>query len=147
MARWRGLSVIVTAAILLAGCNAGLAISVGMKCSAQMTSSLGLAGTCHEELDELTAEAKRNISVQTVDVLPQVHLFINGEVQEGSFTFLVKDSSGKEVSQTARPERALDMHVVTRLDGLNTIAFRLNPGAAGAKGIKYEVAFQCECLP
>ncbi len=131
----------------LAACNIGPAISLDMKCNTQMTTGLEIEGTCQEEIDELSGETKRAITIQTIDVLPKVHLFIKGEVGEGSFTIRLKDETGAEVNQTARPERPLDLRVIGRLDALNSLAFTLLPGGAGAKGVKYEVRFECECLP
>ena len=131
----------------LTACNIGPAVSVGMTCSTQITIGLEIEGTCREEIDDLTGESKRTIAIQTIDLLPKVHLFIKGEVREGSFTIMVKDENGEEANQTARPDRPLDMHVIGRLNALNSVAFTLLPGGAGAKGIKYEVRFECECLP
>ena len=142
-----GLSLALAFALFFAACNIGPAMSLQMKCSTQMTGGLEIEGTCQEEIDDLTGEFKRSIVIQTVYLLPKIRLFITGEVSEGSFTILVKDESGQEVTQTARPDRPLDMHIIGRLDALNSMAFTLLPGGAGAKGIQYEVRFECECLP
>ena len=133
--------------LLLASCNVGPAISLGMECSAQQATSLGIQGTCREELEELQEKANRTIAVQTIEVLAKVTVNVSGQVQGGSFTVTMKDEKGDDVSATATSGSSLQLTVSTRLDALNQIAFTLIPGDGGAKGVMYEVKFECECLP
>ena len=37
--------------------------------------------------------------------------------------------------------------IETKLDALNQIAYSLTPGPDGAKGIRYTIEFDCDCLP
>jgi len=133
--------------LLVATCNTGPAISLGMKCSAQQATSLGIQGTCQEELEELREKTDRAIVVQTIEVLATVSVNVTGEVQEGSFAVSLKDEKAIAVSATAAPDQPLKLTLTTRLDALNQIAFTLIPADSGAKGVKYEVQFDCHCLP
>lgn len=133
--------------LLVAACNIGPAISLGMKCSAQQATSLGIQGTCQEELEELREKTDRAIVVQTIEVLATVSVNVTGEVHEGSFAVSMEDERGEPVNATATPDQPLKLTLTTRLDALNQIAFTLIPADSGAKGVKYEVQFDCECLP
>ena len=133
--------------LLVTTCNLGPAISLGLECSAQQATSLGIKGTCQEELEELREKTNRAIVVQTIEVLATVSVNVTGEVKEGSFAVSMKDEKAIAASATAAPDQPLKLTLTTRLDALNQIAFTLTPADSGAKGVKYEVQFDCQCLP
>ena len=137
----------ITVLLLLTACNVGPALSVGMECSSRQAADLGIQGACREELDELNLDADRTIAIQTIEILPSVTLEVSAEVDEGSLAIGFVDAKGEAVSVTAEAGSPAQARIETRLDALNQITFTLTPGPAGAKGIRYTIEFDCDCLP